>query len=213
VATTAAARNAKERGHAIIFTVIDNRCWGFIALSDAPRPNAKAVVDAIHARGVRTVLLTGDTALAANNIAAKVGIAEVKAPCLPEDKLAAIRRYQENGEMICMVGDGINDAAALKAAEVGVAMGGIGSDIAIEAADIVLVRDDIAELPSLLTLARRVMGTIKINIAASLGLNFAAIILAIIGVLNPIAGALAHNVGSVAVIINSSLLLKWRNTH
>ncbi|WP_373732312.1 HAD-IC family P-type ATPase, partial [Bacteroides heparinolyticus] len=129
---------------------------------------------------------------------------------LPEDKLATIQQYQNNDEAICMVGDGINDAPALKTAQVGIAMGGVGSDIAIEAADIALVGDDISELPHLLLLAKKVMRTININLTASMILNFAAIALAITGLLGPVVGALVHNVGSVAVIINSSLLLKWR---
>jgi len=138
------------------------------------------------------------------------GISDIQSDCLPEDKLNAIRRYQESGELVCMVGDGINDAPALKASQVGIAMGSIGSDIAIEAADIALVGDDIREIPHLLMLSKRTMHTININLAASMILNFAAITLAITGILSPVAGALVHNVGSVAVIINSSLLLKWR---
>jgi heavy metal translocating P-type ATPase len=204
------AKKAKENGSTVIYLAKNSTAIGVIALSDVLRPDAVPMIAAIHDIGVKTVLLTGDTKVTASHIAKGTNISEVQADCLPETKLELIRSYQINNEAICMVGDGINDAPALKTAHVGIAMGGVGSDIAIDAADIVLVSDDIKELPHLLNLSKKTMQTIKINLAASMILNFIAIALAITGILNPILGALVHNVGSVAVIINSSLLLKWR---
>ncbi len=143
-------------------------------------------------------------------MADKLGIHEICADCLPEDKLETIDHLQKAGKQVCMVGDGINDAPALKKAYVGIAMGKIGSDIAIDAADITLINDRISELPHLLYLSKRMMRTIKCNLAFSLLLNMAAILLAITGVLNPVAGALVHNTGSVLVIVSSAFLLQWK---
>ena len=144
-------------------------------------------------------------------MAGKLGISEVYANCLPEDKLKHIEDYQRAGKEVCMIGDGINDAPALKKAYVGIAMGGVGSDIAVDAADIALINDKISELPHLLKLAKRMMVTIKCNLTFSMTLNLIAIILAITGILNPVVGALVHNAGSVVVIINSAFLLRWKS--
>lgn len=204
------AREAKRDGSTVIYIMEPTRVLGLVALSDTLRPDAAQTVREIHETGVQTVLLTGDAEQAANHIAEAANIADVKAGCMPEDKLDAIRLYQQSGESVCMVGDGINDAPALKTAHVGIAMGGVGSDIAIEAADIVLVGDDIKQIPHLLALSKKLMRTININLAASMALNFIAIALAMTGILTPVVGALVHNAGSVAVIVNSALLLKWR---
>lgn len=155
-------------------------------------------------------LLAGDNERASSAIAAKLGISEWRAALLPEGKLDYIKDRERAGHGVCMIGDGINDAPALKCATVGIAMGGVGSDIAVDAADIALVNDEIRELPHLTALAKRMMGTIKLNLTFSLTLNFVAIVLAITGVLDPVVGALVHNAGSVLVITNSALLLNWR---
>ena len=199
-----------EDGCTVIYIAADGRPAGFLALADTVRPDAADTVARVKAAGVTPVLLTGDHAGAARRIAGQLGITAFQAECLPEDKLAFIDRSQAAGQPVCMVGDGVNDAPALKRAHVGIAMGGIGSDIAVDAADIALVNDDIRELPHLLSLSRRMMLTIKCNLTFSMALNFAAIVLAINGTLDPVVGALVHNAGSVLVIANSALLLKWR---
>ena len=168
------------------------------------------MISALQRIGVEPVLLTGDNEKAAHAVADGLGITKVYSECLPETKLTTIDQFQQKKEKVCMIGDGINDAPALKKADVGIAMGGVGSDIAVDAADIALVDDEIKELPHLFALSRRMMTTIKINLSFSMGLNFLAIILAITGVLNPVVGALVHNCGSVLVIMNSALLLRWR---
>ncbi|HWP50357.1 MAG TPA: cation-translocating P-type ATPase [Clostridia bacterium] len=204
------AKKDEANGCTAIYVARNQLAAGFISLSDTVRPDAARTVKAICDCDVQTVLLTGDTQAAAYHIAQAVGIQDIVTDCLPEHKLNHIRSYQQRGKPVCMVGDGINDAPALKAAHVGIAMGGIGSDIAIDAADIVLVGDDIKEIPHLLRLSKKTMKTIRINLAASMILNFVALILAMTGILNPVVGALVHNMGSVAVIINSALLLNWR---
>ena len=199
-----------EEGATMIYVAVDGVFAGYLALSDTLRAESAATIAALEAAGVRPVLLTGDHESAAGAIAARLGIREVRAGCRPEEKLQAIEGWQRDGVHVCMIGDGVNDAPALKKADVGIAMGGVGSDIAVEAADIALVDDEVKELPHLMALSRRMMTTIRMNLTFSMGLNFLSIVLAMAGTLNPVVGALVHNAGSVAVILNSALLLKWR---
>ncbi|MBR0393187.1 MAG: cation-translocating P-type ATPase [Oscillospiraceae bacterium] len=207
--TQDAARHISQ-GSTVIYVAVDGVPAGYVALSDTLRTEASEMIDRIKSLGITPVLLTGDHENSASFISRQLGIQDVATNCLPEDKLAAIGSYQANGDSVCMIGDGINDAPALKKADVGIAMGGVGSDIAVDAADIALVDDEIKELPHLLALSKRMMTTIKVNLTFSMTLNFLAITLAITGLLGPVIGALVHNAGSVLVIINSALLLRWR---
>ena len=204
--------NYLQTGCTIIYIAASEKTVGFLALSDTLRPDALYTIRQVKDTGITPVLLTGDHEQAAHYIAGQLDIQETFANCLPEDKLRHINDYQQNGKQVCMIGDGINDAPALKKAYVGIAMGGIGSDIAVDAADIALINDQINELPHLLLLSRRMMRTIKCNLTFSMTLNAIAIVLAITGILNPVVGALVHNAGSVMVIINSAFLLNWKKT-
>lgn len=154
----------------------------------------------------QVVLLSGDNANAAAYVGAQLGISQVYAELLPEQKMAAIKQLQASGRKVGMIGDGINDALALKSAHVGVAMGSMGSDMANEAADIALMGDDIGKIPYLKKLANLTIKNIKFNIALAMGINFVAISLSIAGLLNPVSGALVHNAGSVLVVLNAALL-------
>ena len=199
-----------DNGSTVIYIGVNDIFAGYIVLSDTVREESPRLISDLKTLGVRPVLLTGDHGNAASAIGKALEINDIHADCLPEDKLLHIEEYQRGGNSVCMIGDGINDAPALKKADVGIAMGGVGSDIAVDAADIALVSDEIKELPHLFALSGRMMTTIKANMIFSMALNLLAIILAMTGVLNPVVGALVHNAGSVLVIINSALLLRWR---
>lgn len=209
--TFATGIEARAKSGAVCVLVAADGCFvGSVVLSDLLRADSRKMVAQLKELNLQTVLLTGDGAGAAERIADEVGVGEVHANCLPEDKLNFVAAKAQAGENVCMIGDGINDAPALKTARVGIAMGTVGSDIAIEAADMALIGDEVKELPHLFALSRRMMTTIRLNMTFSLVLNFVAIVLAIIGILNPVVGALVHNAGSILVVTNSALLLKWK---
>jgi heavy metal translocating P-type ATPase len=201
---------AQDRGCTVILAAIEGVFAGYAVLSDTVRQESGRMIQRLAELGVQPVLLTGDNPNAAGAIGAKLGISEIHAGCRPEQKLQYIEEYQTGGAAVCMIGDGVNDAPALKKANVGIAMGGVGSDIAVDAADIALVDDEVKELPHLFALSQRMMTTIRLNLTFSMSLNFLAILLAMTGVLNPVVGALVHNAGSVLVIVNSALLLNWK---
>ena len=203
-----ALESLQKQGCTITYLALDGVFAGYIALSDTVRAESKGMIKELSALGVKPVLLTGDHENAAKTIGRRLGIHEIHWECRPETKMEMIDGYQQKQQPVCMIGDGINDAPALKKAAVGIAMGGVGSDIAVDAADIALVNDDVKELPHLIALSYRMMTTIKVNMSFSMGLNFIAIILAMTGVLNPVVGALVHKCGSVLVIINSARLLR-----
>lgn len=172
-----------SRGCTVVYVAADGCFAGYIALADTLRAESADMIDRLSELGVRPVLLTGGHENAAQTIANSLHISELHANCLPQDKLTHIGEYQSAGAPACMIGDGVNDAPALKKADVGIAMGGVGSDIAVDAADIALVNDDVKELPHLVALSKRMMTTIRLNMSFSMALNFAAIVLAIIGAL------------------------------
>lgn len=200
----------QAQGKATVLTAIDGRCAGVIGLSDQLRDRAADTAQQLHRLGTETVLLTGDNEQAARYFSSQAGITQVKARLLPEQKVQVIEDLQKDGHRVCMVGDGVNDAPALKTAHVGVAMGTMGSDIAVEAADIAIMGDDISKLPYLKKLANATSKTIRIAISLSLLINFAAIILSFFSLLTPTTGALVHNAGSVLVILFAALLYDRR---
>ena len=197
-------------GCTVAYVGVDGRPAGVVALSDTIRPASARTVAQLKALSVEPVLLTGDCAAAANTVAGAVGIASVVAHCTPERKMTFIEEAERSGAKVAMIGDGVNDAPALKRSYVGIAMGGVGTDIAVDAADIVMVEDGLDELPHLVALSKRTMTTIKANLTFSMTLNFVAIVLAFLAILDPVSGALVHNCGSVFVIVCSSLLLNWK---
>lgn len=198
-----------NRGASIVYVAVDGVLAGYVALADRVRRESRAVVESLNDLDVMPVLLTGDHVATAKTIGKRLNVSNVIADCLPEDKMDTVAQLQQDGNIVAMVGDGVNDAPALKKSDVGIAMGSVGSDIAVEAADIVLVNDNIKEIPHLVALSKRMMTTIKVNLSFSLILNFVAIILAMVGTLSPVWGALVHNGGSLLVVANSALLLRW----
>ena len=195
-----------NQGKASILVAVDGLCVGVIGLSDVLRSTVFEMVAELHDMGTETVLLTGDNRRTADYFAKQVGITSVRAELLPEEKVQNIVQLQQMGKSVCMIGDGVNDAPALKTASVGVAMGAMGSDIAVEAAEIALMSDDLSKIPYLKRLSNATVHTIKFGISLSLFINIVAIYMSFRGWLTPTTGALVHNAGSILVVLIAAQL-------
>ena len=196
----------RSQGKASVLVAAENKFIGVVALSDILRPEAAGMVECLKKMNTNTVLLTGDSKLTAEYFGKKLGIGNVRSELLPEQKVENIIALQKENHTVCMIGDGVNDAPALKTANVGVAMGSMGSDIAVEAADIALMSDDLSKIPYLKRLSRAAVKTIKLSITLSMCINILAVVLSVAGILNPTTGALVHNAGSCFVVLIAALL-------
>ena len=190
----------------MVIVALSDKVIGVIALSDAVRTDVPQMLNDLQRNNTDVIVLTGDNSASARYFAQKSGIKHIYADLLPENKVAKIKELQTAGRHICMIGDGINDAPALKTANVGIAMGTIGTDIAIDAADITFINDNISSLPYLKWLSQLTIRTIKSNIFISMMLNFIGIVLSFYGILGPMSGAILHNLGSIVVVVRSGRL-------
>jgi Zn2+/Cd2+-exporting ATPase len=197
-------------GQTVVGIAIGDEVTGTLSLEDVLRPEAQAAVSKLNSLGIRTILVTGDNWATANQIAAQLNIGEVYAETLPQIKVEIVKRLQAEGRTVAFVGDGVNDGPALATADVGIAMGIAGTDVAIETAEIALLADDLAKLPHLLTLSRQAIRAIQQNLVFSLGVLAGAVGLTIPGILNPVTGALLHELSSIPVIANSARLIGLR---
>jgi len=207
---TARMLELEARGHTVIPVVVNRAMVGMITLADQVRPEAQAALRALKNVGVKkTVLISGDNATAVKNVATQIGVDEYHAHVLPDQKLAIIKQLQQQGLRVAYVGDGVNDAPALATANVGVAMGVAGTDVAIETAGIALMNDDMRNLPHMIALARESLRTIRVNVAFSLSMNVLSVILSFFGVIGPALGALMHEFSALPVLAYSARLVAF----
>jgi manganese/zinc-transporting P-type ATPase C len=196
-----------------LLLAVDGKLVGLVSLCDEVRPEATSVLEALRANGIRRlVMLTGDHPETARAVASELGITEWRAEVLPEDKLGVVQGLRDEGHTVAMVGDGINDAPALAAADIGIAMGLGGTDVAVETADVALASDDLRRLLDVRSLGGRAVDVIRQNYAMSIAVNAFGLLLGAGGALSPVLAAILHNASSVAVVANSSRLIRYQLT-
>lgn len=194
-----------------LLLAVDGTLVGLISLRDEVRPEARTVLNELRGNGIRRIImLTGDHPEVAAAVAAELGIDEWRAEVLPDDKLELVRALQDDGHVVGMVGDGVNDAPALAAADIGIAMGLAGTDVAVETADVALANDDLRRLLDVRDLGGRAVDVIRQNYAMSIAVNAAGLLIGAGGALSPVLAAVLHNASSVAVVANSSRLIRYR---
>jgi Cu+-exporting ATPase len=203
-----AVQRAEADGRTAVVVGWDEQVQGVLVVADAVKPTSADAVAQLRRLGLTPMMVTGDNEAAARTVAGQVGIDEVVAGVLPADKVDVVKRLQADGKVVAMVGDGVNDAAALAQADLGLAMAG-GSDVAIEASDLTLVRDDLRAVPDAIRLARRTLTTIKGNLFWAFAYNVAALPLAAAGLLNPMIAGAAMAFSSVFVLSNSLRLRRF----
>jgi Cd2+/Zn2+-exporting ATPase/Cu+-exporting ATPase len=198
----------EAQGKTTLFLFQDGELAGLLAAADTLRPEAPAALDGVRDWGIMHIeLLTGDNERTAAALAEGLGLV-YRANLLPEDKIEAVREYQNQGRTVIMIGDGVNDAPALAQADVGIAMGAAGSDVAIEAAHVALMRDDWMMVPDVLRIAQRTMGVVRMNLAFTAVYNVVGLILAASGILPPVLAAAAQSLPDLGILANSSRLLR-----
>ena len=180
---------------------------GVLVFEDSIRENAEETVQQLHESGIRTVIISGDNRSATERIARAVGITNIHAEILPDAKVSIVKSFQDFGHHVLFVGNGVNDGPALATADVGIAMGITGTDVAIETADVALLSDDLSRLPPLIRVSQKALRTIRQNLVFAVGILLIAVCLTVLGILTPVTGALLHELSSIPVIANSARLI------
>ena len=203
---------SKEEAYTVIPVAIDNVVAGYINVADTVRPESAKALENLGKLGIsKTILITGDSKSVAEKVGGELGVTEIYSEVLPERKLEIIRELQSEGHKVAYIGDGVNDAPALAAADVGIAMGSIGTAVAMETADVVLLKDDIGQVPYLIELSQATMVNIKTNITVSMTIVFASVAASALGYFGPVIGAIMHEVAAVPVIANAATLIGWKS--